>query len=208
MTYPASTRTVCIATTVTITNRPPPTAHPASHGSGNGSLHFETTWSQLVFQFRRIVAGGTPSFPAWAAIDESIVECSPGTCLLQDAGYGGNYADLDFTPAALVLTRCISRPTPTRITFDLGSKAVASDPPNGQRVFFPDLPDAKAVLQNEEHLVLESEHADRFEPGDELLAIPTHICPTTALHKEVTVVQNGEVVDSWPVVARDRKLSI
>lgn len=156
----------------------------------------------------RIVAGGTPSFPMWARIDDPIVECSPGTCLLQDAGYGGNYDDLNFTPAALVLTRCISRPTANRVTFDLGSKAVASDPPNGHRVVFPDIPDAVAVLQNEEHLVLETEAADQFEPGDETLAIPIHICPTTALHKEVTVIEDGKVSTSWPVVARDRKLTV
>lgn len=156
----------------------------------------------------RIVAGGTPGFPMWSQIDDPIVECSPGTCLLQDAGYGGNYADLEFTPAALVLTRCISRPTANRVTFDLGSKAIASDPPNGKRVTFPALPDAVAVLQNEEHLVLETDRAREFEPGDELLAIPTHICPTTALHKEVTVVENGEVTTSWSVVARDRKLTV
>jgi len=156
----------------------------------------------------RVVAGGTPSFPAWAAIADPEIEFSPGTCLLQDAGYGESYEDLDFTPAALVLTRCISRPAPRRVTFDLGSKAVASDPPNGHRVYFPDLPDATAVLQNEEHLVLETEHADRFEPGDELLGIPVHICPTTALHKEVTVIQDGEIAGTWPVVARDRQLTV
>lgn len=156
----------------------------------------------------RIVAGGTPSFPAWSAITDPGLEYSPGTCLLQDAGYGGSYDDLQFTPAALVLTRCVSRPTENRVTFDLGSKAVASDPPNGHRVTFPGLPDGVAVLQNEEHLVLETNQAHRFQPGDELLGIPTHICPTTALHKEVTVIQDGEVVGTWPVVARDRKLTI
>ncbi len=156
----------------------------------------------------RIVAGGTPSFPMWAKIGDPILECSPGTCLLQDAGYGGNYTDLSFTPAALVLTRCISRPTTNRVTFDLGSKAIASDPPNGHRVVFPELPDAVAILQNEEHLVLETDRADEFQPGDELLAIPVHICPTTALHKAVTVIENGEVTESWSVIARDRKLSV
>ncbi len=156
----------------------------------------------------RIVAGGTPSFPMYARLDDPTIECSPGTCLLQDAGYGGNYADLNFTPAALVLTRVISRPTTNRVTFDVGTKAVASDPPKGHRIMFPDLPDAVAVLQNEEHLVLETSQASQFSPGTTLLAIPTHICPTTALHKEVTVIENGKVSDTWSVIARDRKLTV
>ncbi len=188
---------------------------PSATERRDGVSHLWTRVSEFRDRLRaagltvpRVVAGGTPSFPVWSAIKDPDIECSPGTCLLQDAGYGRNYEDLDFTPAALVLTRCISRPTPRRVTFDLGSKAVASDPPNGHRVFFPDLPDATAVLQNEEHLVLETEHAERFDPGDELLCIPVHICPTTALHKEVTVIQDGEITGMWPVIARDRQLTV
>jgi len=67
-----------------------------------------------------------------------------------------------------MLTRVISRPTPERVALDLGYKAVASDPPAGNRLLFPDLPDAKAVLQNEEHLVLETAQASSFQPGDEI----------------------------------------
>lgn len=156
----------------------------------------------------RIVAGGTPSFPMYARIDDPTVECSPGTCLIQDAGYGGKFADMQFTPGAVLLTRVISRPTANRLTCDLGTKAVASDPPAGHRVSFPELPDAVAVLHNEEHLVLETAEAERYQPGDELIAIPIHICPTTALHKSVTVVAEGRVVETWNVVARDRQLTI
>lgn len=156
----------------------------------------------------RIVAGGTGSFPIFAAIDDPALELSPGTVVFHDAGYGEIFPDLKFTPAALLLTRCISRPTATRVTFDLGYKAVASDPPAGNRLAFPDLPDAKAVLQNEEHLVLETTEAARFTPGDELLAVPRHVCPTSALHKQVFVVRGGRMVGRWDVVARDRWLDI
>ena len=79
--------------------------------------------------------GGTPTFPVYtscSALPGTDVELSPGTCVLNDHGYGTKFRDLsDFVPAALLLTRVISRPTPTRITFDLGYKAVASDPPAG-----------------------------------------------------------------------------
>ncbi len=156
----------------------------------------------------RMVAGGTASFPIFAALDDPAIELSPGTIIFQDAGYGEMFPDLHFTPAALLLTRVISRPTATRITCDLGYKAVASDPPAGNRLFFPDLPDAKAVLQNEEHLVLETPAADRFQPGDELFAIPRHVCPTSALHKFVYVVAGGKLIGTWEVAARDRVLTV
>ncbi|MDA1013496.1 MAG: D-TA family PLP-dependent enzyme [Planctomycetota bacterium] len=156
----------------------------------------------------RIVCGGTGSFPLFAEIDDPVIELSPGTCAFYDTGYGRMFPDLDFTPAAVLLTRVISRPTSDRITLDLGYKAVASDPPAGKRVFFPALPDAQEVLQNEEHLVLQTPEANRYQPGDELIAIPTHICPTSAMHHHAWVVQHGKVCDEWAVIARDRKLNV
>ena len=160
------------------------------------------------FSVPHIVSGGTGSFPIFAALDDPAIELSPGTCIFFDAGYGDMFPDLEFTPAALLLTRVISRPTSNRVTLDLGYKAVASDPPADRRVMFPDIPDAKAVLQNEEHLVIETSRAGQFQPGDELLAVPRHICPTSALHKQVFVVSQGALQGRWNVAARDRWLSI
>src|SRR5439155_14882376 len=139
----------------------------------------------------RIVAGGTCSFPIFAGLNDPALELSPGTIVFNDWGYSEMFPDLRFTPAAMLLTRVVSRPTADRVTFDLGYKAVASDPPAGNRLRFPDLPDAKIVLQNEEHLVVETREAGRFHPGDELLAMPRHICPTSALHQQVYVVSGG-----------------
>jgi D-serine deaminase-like pyridoxal phosphate-dependent protein len=156
----------------------------------------------------RIVAGGTGSFPIFARIDDPALQLSPGTCVFHDAGYSRIFPDLDFTPAALLLTRVISRPTAQRVTLDLGYKACASDPPAGQRLVFPQLPDAREVLQNEEHLVLETSEANRLEPGDELFAIPRHICPTSALHKQAYVVRDGKLSGAWSVAARDRWLTV
>ena len=156
----------------------------------------------------RIVAGGTGSFPVYAALDDPGIECSPGTCVFNDIGYGEMFRDLEFAPAAVLLTRVVSRPTADRMTLDLGYKAVASDPPAGNRLRFPDVPDAQEVLQNEEHLVLSTPQAENYQPGDELIAIPRHICPTSALHKQAWVVRDGEIVDRWDVTARDRWLTI
>jgi D-threonine aldolase len=156
----------------------------------------------------RIVAGGTASFPIFAQIDDPAIELSPGTLIFFDFGYGDLFPDLNFTPAALLLTRVISRPTASRVTLDLGYKAIASEMPLANRVRFPELPDAVPVLQNEEHLVLESSAAGRFQPGDALLAIPKHICPTCNLQQAATVVSGGRVVGSWPIAARDRVLTV
>ncbi len=157
----------------------------------------------------RLVAGGTPTFPVFAKLDLPGLECAPGTCFLHDHGYGSRFADMaGFTPAALLLTRVISRPTPTRLTLDLGYKAVASDPPAGKRCVLFDVPDYEPILQNEEHFVVETPAAGRYKPGDEVFAVPTHICPTVALHKQAYVVEGGRVTERWDVVARDRVLTV
>ena len=155
-----------------------------------------------------IVCGGTGSFPVYAAMSDPAIELAPGTCVFHDTGYGESFPDMSFEPAVVMLTRVISRPAPDRVTCDLGNKSVASDPPRGQRVTFPDLPDAEQVLHNEEHLVLQTPLAERYQPGDELLAIPKHVCPTSALHKQAYVIEGGRVVEMWDVTARDRCLTI
>jgi D-serine deaminase-like pyridoxal phosphate-dependent protein len=114
---------------------------------------------------------------------------------------------MGFERAALLLTRVISRTAPDRMCLDLGYKAVASDP-KGDRLVLQDLLGARLLLQNEEHLLVETPDAVRFQPGDEFLACPTHICPTCALHREAYVVERGKLVDRWPVVARDRWLDV
>jgi D-threonine aldolase len=157
----------------------------------------------------RVVAGGTPTFPIFAKLDLPGLECSPGTCFLHDQGYGAKFVDMaGFTPAALLLTRIISKPLPTRLTLDLGYKAVASDPPAGKRLTLLDVPNYEAVLQNEEHLVIDTPQAANYQPGDELYAVPTHICPTCAMHKQAYIVEDGAVTGTWDIVGRDRVLSI
>ena len=155
-----------------------------------------------------IVAGGTGSFPLYARKDEPSLELSPGTCVLHDGGYARKFPDMRFVAAALVLTRVVSRPSHQLVTFDLGYKACASDPPAGSRLHFPAIPDAKEVLQNEEHLVIETAGAARYRPGDVEMAIPTHICPTSALHSHAWVVSDGRVRGRWEITARDRALTL
>jgi D-serine deaminase-like pyridoxal phosphate-dependent protein len=153
----------------------------------------------------RLVMGGTPTFALYAALDEPGIECSPGTTTLHDVGYATLHPELPYSLAAAVLTRVISRPRPGRLCLDLGHKAVAADP-DGPRVTLPDLPGATLGRQNEEHLVVDTPDADRFPPGTAMLAFPTHICPTCALHRRAYVVENGVKVDEWEVQARDRML--
>jgi D-serine deaminase-like pyridoxal phosphate-dependent protein len=151
------------------------------------------------------IASGTPTFGIHAK--RGSYECSPGTCVLWDWGYGTKHPDLDFLHATLVLTRVISKPTEGRITCDLGHKAIAAENPH-PRVHFLNLPDAKAVMHSEEHLVLETPRASEFKIGDVLYGVPWHICPTVALHSYANVVRDGRATEKWKVAGRERVITV
>jgi len=155
----------------------------------------------------RLVVGGTPTFPIHAELDLRGVELSPGTTVLYDDSYLTRYPDLPFTPAALLLTRVVSHPSPGRICLDLGYKAVAADPV-GPRARLLEVDDARQVVHSEEHMVLETAQADNLPIGTALLAIPTHVCPSVALHRRAYVIEDGQVAGQWDVTARDRVLGI
>jgi D-serine deaminase-like pyridoxal phosphate-dependent protein len=152
-----------------------------------------------------LVFGGTPGFLAYSQqIHEPDITMSPGTCILHDIGYARKYPELGFQPAAAVLTRCVSRPGPRRATFDVGTKAICSDPPAGQRCVLLGLENAQAVLHNEEHLVLEGDEAATWERGQATYAMPAHICPTVAMYDTALVVERGVIAARWAIAARGR----
>ena len=157
------------------------------------------------FPVPRIVAGGTPTFPVHAR--NEAFECSPGTCVLWDFGYGLRYRDLDFRYSALLLTRVVSKPGANLLCLDLGYKAVASENP-APRVQFLNLPATNAVAHSEEHLVIETNLANDFAVGDCLYGVPRHICPTVALFSEAVVARNGRASSTWRITARERQITI
>jgi D-serine deaminase-like pyridoxal phosphate-dependent protein len=153
----------------------------------------------------RVVVGGTPTFPIH--VRRSGVELSPGTCIFWDAGYNSQLPDLPFRPAALVLTRVVSRPGANRLCLDLGHKALAAENPH-PRVQLLNLPEATPVMHSEEHLVVETPQAARFAVGDVCYGVPWHICPTVALYGAAVVVDGHTATGSWRIIARERSLTV
>jgi D-serine deaminase-like pyridoxal phosphate-dependent protein len=152
-----------------------------------------------------MVAGGSPSFSVHRVYHD--VECSPGTFIFWDQRYGDDYPELEFEKAAVLATRVISKLDAHTYCLDLGHKSVASESPF-PRVEFLHAKAFEQIGHSEEHLVLKSKDPDVLSPGELLLAYPYHICPTVALYDHVNVVQKGQLVDQWRVIARDRKINI
>lgn len=154
---------------------------------------------------KSIIAGGSPSFPFHAKRDG--VEASPGTTILWDAGYGGMFPEMNFLPAAVLLTRIISKPEKNILCLDLGHKYIAPEMPF-PRVKFFGMEDCTQKGQSEEHLVLECENSKKYHVGDVVYAIPIHICPTVAKYENLQVVSEGEISTSWKVAARNQSITI
>jgi D-serine deaminase-like pyridoxal phosphate-dependent protein len=152
-----------------------------------------------------LIAGGSPTFAIHAGHADR--ELSPGTTVLWDFGYGDKFPELGFLPAALLLTRVISKPDSNRLCLDLGHKAVAAENPH-PRVRLLELLDASALMHSEEHLVIETPHTASFAIGQCFYGIPRHVCPTVALHSEAWVIEGGRATDRWPIAARARRLTV
>jgi len=153
-----------------------------------------------------IIAGGTPTFKCHALRGKYVI-CSPGTCLLWDWGYHKKFPDYDFSFAALVISRIISKVGSDRITLDLGHKAIASENPL-PRVHFLNMPEGEQVSHSEEHLVLQVKDNSKYKVGELFYCVPYHICPTVSLYSEAEIVKNGSVSDKWQVIARDRVIGV
>jgi len=159
-----------------------------------------------------LVAGGSPTFglhAARCAAESRPRQCSPGTTVLWDCGYGSQYPDLPFEPAALLLTRVVSHPGDGRLCLDLGHKAVAAENPITRRVEFPQIPDAEFLSQSEEHLVIGVKDPSAWPVGREVIGVPRHVCPTVALHQEARIVREDSVTEeAWRIAARDRQITV
>jgi D-serine deaminase-like pyridoxal phosphate-dependent protein len=151
--------------------------------------------------------GGTPTFPFYAEMKG--VTLSPGTVFLQDYSYSTSFPDMKFKPAAIIVTRVVSRSEERKeFCIDLGYKGISADP-KGLRGLLLEMPEAEPVLQNEEHWVFKSPTGNLLPLGSVVHVMPTHICPTVALYERAYVVgAEGEVSKEWKIAARDRVAEI
>jgi D-threonine aldolase len=154
-----------------------------------------------------IVAGGSPTFSIHCHREN--VVCSPGTFIYWDKGYMDLCPEQHFKLAAIVITRVVSLPDPTKLCLDLGHKSIAAESELARRVYFPDTPKPLIALsQSEEHLVMDAGPGHGYLPGDILYGIPSHICPTVALFERAFAIEKGEFTGEWKNQARDRRITV
>jgi D-serine deaminase-like pyridoxal phosphate-dependent protein len=144
-----------------------------------------------------VSAGGTGTYDM-TGLNPRVTEIQAGSYVSMDATRLAIISE--FVPALTVLTTVVSRQG-TTLVLDGGKKTVGVDFTLPRLVGFP----ADQVVPrgaSEEHLLCDVTPACPLAVGDRVEVIPGY-CPTTVnLHDAYHVVQEGTVVDIWPVLAR------
>ena len=159
-----------------------------------------------------VISGGGSGSVGLDARTGLFTELQAGSYVFMDVDYMRNQwdgaIDLNFSQSLFVLTTVMSQTASDRAVVDAGLKALSVD--SG----LPELKDAPGLIYekaNDEHGLIQcrhSEHDPALEPesllGKKLWLIPGHCDPTVNLYDELVVVREGQVVNTWPVLARGR----
>lgn len=159
-----------------------------------------------------VISGGGSGSVGLDARTGLFTELQAGSYVFMDVDYMRNQwdstMDLNFSQSLFVLTTVMSQTSSDRAVVDAGLKALSVD--SG----LPELKDAPGLTYekaNDEHGLIQCRHSEPGltpEPesllGKKLWLIPGHCDPTVNLYDELVVVREGQVVDTWPVLARGR----
>jgi D-serine deaminase-like pyridoxal phosphate-dependent protein len=162
-----------------------------------------------------ISVGATPT-ARFIESQKGVTEMRPGNYVFFDRTQVGlESARLDQS-ALHVVSTVVSRPSPTRVVFDAGSKTLTSDGLRGfgmqagHGLVFPSLdagqPDPSIVIErlSEEHGVARVQGSCPLRIGDRVRILPNHSCPVVNLTDELLLVEGLDIVDRLPVAARGR----
>jgi D-serine deaminase-like pyridoxal phosphate-dependent protein len=158
-----------------------------------------------------VITAGTPAFPCSLSYEAFRTarfhhQVSPGTLIFNDLNSLRQLPpEWEYRPAALVLSRVVSRPKPNVITCDAGHKTVSADSgvPNCRVIGNGNLAPLKP---SEEHLPIEvPEGSPTPALGELLYLLPKHICPTVNNFDHALIVEQGRIARLDRVAARGRE---
>jgi D-serine deaminase-like pyridoxal phosphate-dependent protein len=170
-------------------------------------------------QTREISVGSTPT-ARFVEDQDGVTEMRPGNYVYFDRTQVGLGAATLDDCGLTILSTVVSRPAPSRVIFDAGSKVLSSDgvrgfgTATGHGLVYPGLdsphPDASIIIErlSEEHATAKVPPACALRPGDRVRILPNHACAVVNLADELLVVDGSAdgmaVVDTLRVDARGR----
>jgi D-serine deaminase-like pyridoxal phosphate-dependent protein len=160
-----------------------------------------------------LVTSGTPTFPCalnyptWPTC-AFLWRVSPGTVVYCDSSSLAQLPpDNGYSPAVVVLTRVVSKPSATLITCDAGHKTLSLDR-GAPNCVVSGHPDAQPLGPSEEHLPINVLRGPVPKLGDVLYLIPRHVCPTVNNFDHALIVTEGRITDMQRVTARGREVPL
>jgi D-serine deaminase-like pyridoxal phosphate-dependent protein len=183
----------------------------ASHSGYDCLLKLVRDIGNIGVSVPEVITAGTPTFPCSLTYkgfrDAGFIHrVSPGTIVYNDATSLAQLpSEYGYAPAALVLTRVVSRPHSGRVTCDAGHKSVSADAgvPTCVVVGHPEL---TPLTPSEEHLPMGSrEDMRRPQVGEVLYLLPRHVCPTVNNFDYAVLAQDGRITSVEKVSARGRE---
>jgi D-serine deaminase-like pyridoxal phosphate-dependent protein len=149
-----------------------------------------------------VVSGGsTPSVSHTGG--GTVTEIRPGVYVFGDA----QQIELgSCTPENVALTALatVVSQSAENLVLDSGSKVLGADRAPWATGFgrLLDHPAAGIVAISEHHATVRWDDSPFPSLGDKLRVVPNHVCNAVNLADELVIVQDGHVVDLWPVAAR------
>ena len=136
-----------------------------------------------------VSAGGTGTFDlnTWAS------EIQAGSYALMDTEY--QKTGVPFRQALSVLATVISV-SPGWAVADCGLKALGMDHGN------PSIEDARVLFCSDELITFIPDEGRRVRVDNRVHVIPAHVDPTVAYHAHLYLVDDDDIVDTWPVDLR------
>ena len=157
-----------------------------------------------------LVTSGTPAFPCAAEYapfrdNRFVHRVSAGTVSYCDLTALAQLTHLPgYAPAAVVLSRVVSRPRETVVTCDAGHKTLSLDRGTPSCVVSSHS-DIVPLTPSEEHLPLDvSRCPSALHVGDLIQLIPRNVCPTVNTFDHAVVMRNGHAYVEC-VAARGRE---
>jgi D-serine deaminase-like pyridoxal phosphate-dependent protein len=157
----------------------------------------------------RIVSGGSTPTVWLSHRIPGLTEVRAGTTVYGDrttASIGVcDWSDCAYT----VLATVVSVAVPGQAVIDAGSKALTREElraMGGGYGALLDRPEVTLSSLSEEHGLLDLSRTDwRPQVGDRVRVVPNHVCVSVHLHERIYGVENGAIVQQWPVAARGRE---
>ncbi len=183
----------------------------AAHAGYDSLLEVVSEVERSGVSVPEVITAGTPTLPCSLAYpgfrgQKFVHRVSPGTVTYNDATSLAQLpAEYRLRPAALVLTRVVSKPHKGVITCDAGHKAVSADAgvPTCVVVGHAEL---TPLSPSEEHLpIAVAGDAAGPEVGEALYLLPRHVCPTVNNFDCALLVRNRQIEAVEKVTARGRE---